>query len=108
MLERAPALILTDRFTEPEYRRLPRQRVDQPALYGSMTKGSFTLSTLDTARTVERAIDLAMEGRQGPVHVDLPYDVMLAEASDADCRRVGERRRFVAPGGRRQRRPRHR
>jgi len=99
MLERAPALILTDRFTEPEYRRLPRQRVDQPALYGSITKGSFTLSTLDTARTVERAIDLAMTGRQGPVHIDLPYDVMLAQASDADLPVAGEQRRFIAPAG---------
>jgi acetolactate synthase-1/2/3 large subunit len=99
MLERAPALILTDRYTEPEYRRLPRQRVDQPALYGSITKGSFTLSTLDTARTLERAIDLAMTGRQGPVHVDLPYDVMLAEASDADMPVHDETRRFVASAG---------
>jgi acetolactate synthase-1/2/3 large subunit len=99
MLERAPALILTDRFTEPEYRRLPRQRIDQPALYGSITKGSFTLSTLDTARTLERAIDLAMAGRQGPVHVDLPYDLMLTEASDVDLPVRGEQRRFLAPAG---------
>jgi acetolactate synthase-1/2/3 large subunit len=99
MLERAPTLILTDRYTEPEYRRLPRQRVDQPALYGSITKGSFTLSTLDTVRTLERAIDLAMTGRQGPVHVDLPYDMMLAEASEADLPARGETRRFMAPAG---------
>jgi len=99
MLERAPALILTDRFGESDYRRLPRQRIDQPALYGPVTKGSFTLSALDTARTLERAIDLAMTGRQGPVHVDLPYDLMLAEASDADLPVHGETRRFVAPAG---------
>jgi len=99
MLERAPALFLTDRFGESDYRRLPRQRIDQPALYGSVTKGSFTLSTLDSARTVERAIDLAMAGRQGPVHIDLPYDVMLAEAPDADMPVRGETRRFVAPAG---------
>ena len=99
MLERAPALILTDRFAEPEFRRLPRQRLDQPALYGPVTKGSFTLSHLDTARTLERAIDLAMTGRQGPVHVDLPYDLMLAEASEADLPVHVETRRFVAPAG---------
>ena len=84
MLERAPALFLTDRFTDADYRRLPRQRIDQPALFGPTTKGTFTLSTIDTALTIQRAIDLSLEGRQGPVHVDLPYDVMLAEASEAD------------------------
>ncbi len=99
MLERAPALILTDRFTDQDYQRLPRQRLDQPALYSSVTKGSFTLSRLDTARTLERAIDLAMTGRQGPVHIDLPYDLMLADASDADLPVPAETQRFVGPAG---------
>jgi acetolactate synthase-1/2/3 large subunit len=99
MLERAPALILTDRFGDADYQRLPRQRVDQPALYAAVTKGSFTLSKLETARTLQRAIDLAMAGRQGPVHVDLPYDLMQAEASDADMPPEGAALRFEAPAG---------
>ena len=79
-LERAPALILTDRYAEDEYRRLSRQRLDQPRLYAPITKGSFTLTAEDAAATTRRAIELALAGRPGPVHVDLPYDVMLAEA----------------------------
>jgi len=97
MLERAPALILTDRFGDGDYQRLPRQRVDQPAMFAAVTKGSFTLSRLDTARTLQRAIDLAMAGRQGPVHVDLPYDLMQAEASVADMPPEGATQRFEAP-----------
>ena len=81
-LERAPALILTDRYAEDEYRRLSRQRLDQPRLYAPITKGSFTLTAEDAAATTRRAIELALAGRPGPVHVDLPYDVMLAEAAD--------------------------
>ena len=81
-LERAPALILTDRYAEDEYRRLSRQRLDQPRLYAPVTKGSFTLTAEDAAATTRRAIELALAGRPGPVHVDLPYDVMLAEAAD--------------------------
>jgi acetolactate synthase-1/2/3 large subunit len=84
MLERAPALILTDRFTDAEYQRLPRQRLDQPAMFAAVTKGGFTLSALETARTLQRAIDLAMAGRPGPVHVDLPYDLMQAEAAQTE------------------------
>lgn len=99
LLERAPALILTDRFTEPEYRRLPRQRVDQPAMFGPVTKGSFTLSAIDTALTLQRAIDLALAGRPGPVHIDLPYDLMQAEASDADLPKPFQAQRYLgAPG----------
>jgi acetolactate synthase-1/2/3 large subunit len=97
MLERAPALILTDRFSDADYQRLPRQRVDQPAMFAAVTKGSFTLSKLDTARTLQRAIDLAMAGRQGPVHVDLPYDLMQAEASEKDMPPEGAAQRFEAP-----------
>jgi acetolactate synthase-1/2/3 large subunit len=97
MLERAPALILTDRFGDADYQRLPRQRVDQPAMFAAVTKGSFTLSKLDTARTLQRAVDLAMAGRQGPVHVDLPYDLMQAEASAADMPPEGDTQRFAAP-----------
>jgi acetolactate synthase-1/2/3 large subunit len=99
MLERAPALVLTDRFTGPEYQRLPRQRVDQPAMFGSITKGSFTLSTLDTAQTLRRAIDLSMAPRPGPVHVDLPYDVMQAQASEADLPSPEAPKRYVASAG---------
>jgi acetolactate synthase-1/2/3 large subunit len=99
MLERAPALFLTDRFTDAEYRRLPRQRIDQPALYGPTTKGTFTLSTIDTALTLQRAIDLSLSGRPGPVHVDLPYDVMQAEAKDADMPKPVKRQRFLGGAG---------
>jgi acetolactate synthase-1/2/3 large subunit len=99
MLERAPALILTDRFTDAEYLRLPRQRVDQPAMFRSITKGSFSLSAIDTAKTLQRAIDLSMAGRQGPVHVDLPYDLMQAEATDRDMPQPMTTKRFFdAPG----------
>ncbi len=94
-LERAPVLLLTDRFTDAEYLRLPRQRVDQPAMFGPVTKGSFTLSTIDTAKTLQRAIDLSLAGRQGPVHVDLPYDLMQAEASDADMPQTSNSQRYL-------------
>ena len=93
-LERAPALILTDRFTDAEYLRLPRQRVDQPAMFGSITKASFTLSKIDTAKSLQRAIDLSLAGRPGPVHVDLPYDLMQAEASDDDMPQSSSSKRY--------------
>ena len=32
-LERAPCLVLTDRYSDVDFRRLPRQRLDQDQLY---------------------------------------------------------------------------
>ncbi|HWO72621.1 MAG TPA: thiamine pyrophosphate-binding protein, partial [Dehalococcoidia bacterium] len=98
-LERAPALILTDRFGEADYLRLPRQRLDQPALYRAVTKGSFTLAAIDTAATLRRAIDLALSGRPGPVHVDLPYDLMQAPAPEAALASGPPPKRRFAPAG---------
>src|SRR6266545_2219680 len=58
-LERAPALILTDRYGEAEFRRLPRQRLEQDQLFRSITKTTLKLSALDAASTIQRAIDLS-------------------------------------------------
>ena len=97
-LERAPALVLTDRYGDAEFRRLPRQRVDQDQLFRPITKGSFKLTTEDAAATLRRALDLAVDGRQGPVHVDLPYDVMLT-ATPSDLPPLDRRRRFLNRAG---------
>ncbi|MPZ48167.1 MAG: hypothetical protein GEU75_02450 [Dehalococcoidia bacterium] len=98
-LERAPILVLTDRYGDTEFRRLPRQRLDHDQLYKPITKGTFKLATDSAAVTMQRAIDLAMSGRPGPVHVDLPYDVMLAEPPESDFAASNGSRRYVASAG---------
>jgi len=98
-LERAPCLILTDRFSDAEFRRQQRQRIDQDLLYRPITKGTFKLAPDSAAVTLRRAIALAMEGRPGPVHVDLPYDVMLAEAAEANFPPKESGARFSARAG---------
>lgn len=100
-LERAPMLLLTDRYSDAQFRRLQRQRLDQDLIYRPVTKGTFKLAPDSAAVTVRRAIALAMEGRQGPVHIDLPYDVMLAEAEEGDFppEGGGGRRRYAGRAG---------
>jgi acetolactate synthase-1/2/3 large subunit len=97
-LERSPVLVLTDRYGEAEFRRLPRQRLDHDQMFRPITKASLKLSELDAAQTMRRAIDLCMDGRPGPVHLDLPYDVMLSEASEADFPRQLSRQKFLFDG----------
>lgn len=81
LLERAPMLMFTDRYPDDLYRHLPRQRVDQEQLFRPITKGTFPIADDSTARSVQRALQLAMDGRPGPVHLDLPDDVMQHEAA---------------------------
>ncbi|MEE9149844.1 MAG: thiamine pyrophosphate-binding protein [Candidatus Tectomicrobia bacterium] len=80
-LERAPMLLFTDRYPDALYRHLARQRVDQEALLRPVTKGTFPIADDSTERSTRRALQLAMEGRPGPVHLDLPDDVMQHEAA---------------------------
>jgi acetolactate synthase-1/2/3 large subunit len=97
-MERSPVLILTDRYGEQEYRRLPRQRLEQHELFRSVTKATLEVSKYDVAATMRRAIDIATSGRPGPVHVDLPHDVMLAPAEDADFPPPIKRVKYVSDG----------
>jgi acetolactate synthase-1/2/3 large subunit len=80
-LERAPMLLFTDAYPAEMYRHLPRQRVDQVELFHAVTKGSFPIAHDSAERSTRRALQLAMEGRPGPVHLDLPDDVMQHEAT---------------------------
>ncbi|MFP6867921.1 MAG: thiamine pyrophosphate-binding protein [Nitrospinota bacterium] len=98
-LERAPCLLLTDRYSDEQFRRLQRQRLDQDRIYRPITKGTFKLARDSAAVTMRRALALAMEGRQGPVHVDLPYDVLQAEAEESDFAPAGAPSRHLAEIG---------
>jgi acetolactate synthase-1/2/3 large subunit len=80
-LERAPMLLFTDCYPADLYRHLPRQRVDQVELFRAVTKGTFPIADDTAERSTRRALQLAMEGRPGPVHLDLPDDVMQHEAT---------------------------
>jgi acetolactate synthase-1/2/3 large subunit len=75
-LERAPMLLFTDCYPAALYRHLLRQRVDQVELFRAVTKGSLPIADDTAERSTRRALQLAMEGRPGPVHLDLPDDVM--------------------------------
>lgn len=58
------------------------QECDTIGVTRSITKHSFLVRDVnDLARTVKEAYHIARTGRPGPVVVDLPKDVLLAEAS---------------------------
>ncbi len=58
--------------------RTPNSQV----MFGATTKKTFLIEHPDqVCDIVEEAINLAFEGRPGPVHIDLPYDVAAMPAT---------------------------
>jgi acetolactate synthase-1/2/3 large subunit len=87
-LERAPLLVISAQVATSLAPALPHQRIDLESLFRPITKWSHTLTGKDTASTVQRALDLAVEGRPGPVYLALPGDVarMAESTPDSDIR----------------------
>ena len=98
-LERAPCLVLTDRYSDSEFRRLHRQRVDQDLIFRPLVKQTFKLAIDTVASTMRQAVALSVSGRPGPVHIDMPYDVMLAEIPVSAADQPQEHRRYIARAG---------
>jgi acetolactate synthase-1/2/3 large subunit len=55
---------------------------DHQKLFGATSKGAYLIEKPKFVSDVfEEAINLAYEGRPGPVHIDMPYDIMDMEAT---------------------------
>ncbi len=78
-LERAPLLVISAQLPTDLTPILPHQRIDLEDLFCPITKWSHTLTGVDTAVTVQRALDLTVEGRPGPVYLSLPSNVARQE-----------------------------
>jgi acetolactate synthase-1/2/3 large subunit len=61
-------------------------RIDHHALFKPLTKATLPLRADRVAEPVARALALACAEPPGPVHVDLPEDVALAEATEIPTR----------------------
>jgi acetolactate synthase I/II/III large subunit len=74
-LDRAPLLVITDRHPAAAG-ACEHQRLDHRALLAPVTKWSTTVSAKNADEVMREAIDRAMAGPPGPVHVDVPADVV--------------------------------
>jgi acetolactate synthase-1/2/3 large subunit len=70
LLDRQPMLLVTDSVSAADRRRISRQRLDQQAMLGSVSKASIIIDGHD-AETPARCVDLARAGRPGPVHIEI-------------------------------------
>lgn len=83
-LDQSALLVISDRFAAAELGTTGHQVLDQVALLAPVAKWQATLAPAGAAATMERALELAAAAPCGPVHLELPRDVVLEPARDGD------------------------
>src|SRR5512139_2251120 len=82
-LDRVPLLAFTAQMGRFWRGRTVQMHIDHQKLYAPITKWSASLETGKIHATMKRAIEIAIQARPGPVHLDLPEDV-AEESSQED------------------------
>ena len=82
----SPMLLLVGQVARAHQRREAFQEVDCQQVFGSLAKGVFELDDPDRIpELVAGACTLAASGRQGPVVVSLPEDVLAEDSAAPDA-----------------------
>ncbi len=82
-LDRSPMIAITCNLNTPLLGRRIQMLIDHHALFKPITKATLAARHDNVAEVIEEAIKIALAEPQGPVHIDLPEDVSLAEAKGA-------------------------
>ena len=82
-LDRTPLIAITCTLNEAQLGRRLQMWIDHHALFKPITKATLRLRPGEIVATLTHALQLALSEPQGPVHLDLPEDVALAEATEA-------------------------
>ena len=96
--DRVPLIVLTGCLDTALAETFTHQVFDHQAVLRPLVKASFRAAPGTQALVIEKAVAIALSGRPGPVHVDLPVAVMEAEAGPVPARASPERPGPVAGG----------
>jgi len=83
MQDRVPLIFLTGCVDAADAETYTHQVFDHQALLRPIVKASFRATPLTADLVVDKALAVAMAGRPGPVHIDVPISVAEGEAGDA-------------------------
>jgi len=83
-LDRSPMLALTCNIQANQLGRRIQMSIDHRALFAPITKASYSLRPGNIVNTLGKAIALSLTEPMGPVHLDLPEDVAVAEISESE------------------------
>ena len=81
-LDRSPVVALTCNVPTNQLGRRVQMVIDHHALFRPITKATCPLREGNIAATLGDAVRVALSEPSGPVHLDLPEDVALAEAGE--------------------------
>jgi acetolactate synthase-1/2/3 large subunit len=81
-LDRSPLLAITCNVPTHQLGRRIQMAIDHHALFRPITKASLALRRGRVASVLADALQIALSEPPGPVHLDLPEDVSLAEATE--------------------------
>jgi acetolactate synthase-1/2/3 large subunit len=81
-LDRSPMIAITCNLNTDQLGRRIQMWIDHHALFKPITKATLQLQKGRIGETVTEAIRLAQSEPRGPVHLDLPEDVALAETNE--------------------------
>ncbi len=73
--DRVPLIVLSGCVDAAEAETYTHQVLDQQAVLRPITKAGFRLSAGAAHVIADKAVGIAMEGRPGPVHIDVPISV---------------------------------
>lgn len=73
--DRVPLIVLSGCVDADEAQTYTHQVLDQQAVLRPITKASFQLSAGAAHVIADKAVGIALEGRPGPVHIDVPISV---------------------------------
>ncbi|MEM6588876.1 MAG: thiamine pyrophosphate-binding protein [Pseudomonadota bacterium] len=90
--DRVPLIVLTGCVDAHKAETYTHQVLDQPQVFRPITKATFTLNAMAAGVQADKAVTIAMEGRPGPVHIDVPISV-----ADADAQETGILRKPALP-----------
>ena len=82
-LDRSPLIAITCTLNQAQLGRRIQMWIDHHALFAPITKATFRLVPGRIVATVNEALRIALSEPVGPVHLDLPEDVAVAEATEA-------------------------
>lgn len=97
MQDRVPLILITGRVDPAEAESYTHQVFDHQSLFRPITKASLMASRGAVARVADRAVQVAVDGQPGPVHIDLPIGVAEGEEPEQPFRQASPARQ-VATG----------
>ncbi|MEM6636739.1 MAG: thiamine pyrophosphate-binding protein [Pseudomonadota bacterium] len=95
--DRVPMIVMTGCVDPDVAETYTHQVLDQTQVFRPITKASFTLNAGAADIIADKAVTIAVEGRPGPVHIDVPISVADAPAERRHIRRRPQA--VVAPSG---------